>query len=238
MINVTRLQQNLERAGYTPGIIDGVWGRATATALLAHQAGRRPDAILMSLGRAVATELPRSGVMDNRWRLSEWLAQTGNETGGYTRFEENLRYSARRLMQVWPSRFKTLQQAMPFAWDPTDPDREDIALANKVYGGRMGNERNGTADNDGWDTRGGGLIQHTGMDEYDALRRIGITPEQVHGGDPLAMVRACLDYWRRAGANAFCDRRDFVGLRRRVNGGLIGVEEVAERRERSLGVVA
>ena len=237
MIDIRATQQRLQAAGYAPGIIDGIWGRATATALLAHQAQRRPDAILMALGRAMATHLPASGVLETPARLCELLGETGNETGGYTAFEENLHYSAKRLMQVWPSRFKSLAQAAPFAWDPSDPDREDVALANMVYGGRMGNEANGTADNDGWDTRGGGLIQHTGKSEYDALRRIGITPEQVHGGDPDAMVRALLDYWGRVGANAYCDRGDVRGLRKRVNGGYIGVDEVARRRARSLEVV-
>lgn len=238
MINIAKTQQNLLDAGFNPGIIDGLWGRATATALLAHQANRRADAMMMALGRAAASEFSKSGLLENENRLAEFLAQTGHETGGYTLFEENLRYSAKRLMQVWPSRFKTLAQAAPFAWDPSDPDREDIALANQVYGSRMGNEKNGTNDNDGWDNRGGGLIQHTGFEEYQALRKIGITPEQVHGGDPLAMVQAALDYWRRVGANAYCDRSDFRGLRRRVNGGYTGVEDVAARRVRSMKVIA
>jgi putative chitinase len=103
----------------------------------------------------------------------------------------------------------------------------------------MGNETNGLNDNDGWDKRGGGLIQHTGRAEFDTLfARLGVTPEQIHGGDPVAMVRACCDYWDRVGANAYCDRGDFRGLRRRVNGGTIGVDEVAARRARSLSVVA
>lgn len=236
MIDVRKTQEALAKAGYAPGPLDGDWGPSTCTALLAQQAQRQPDAMLRALGRAAAAELPRHGIIDSPARLAEWLAQTGNETGGYTRFEENLRYSARRLLEIWPSRFKTLAQAMPYAWDPTDPDREDVALANAVYGGRMGN-RAGT--NDGWDTRGGGLIQHTGKAEFDTLlARLGVTPEQIHGGDPVAMVRACCDYWDRVGANAYCDRGDFRGLRRRTNGGLIGVDEVAARRARSLAVVA
>ncbi|MCY1745057.1 hypothetical protein [Ensifer sp. SL37] len=45
---------------------------------------------------------------------------------------ENLYYSAERLTQVWPSRFPTIASAKPFARNPRK-------LANKVYGGRMGN---------------------------------------------------------------------------------------------------
>lgn len=237
MIDVGKTQEKLLNAGYSPGAVDGLFGRMTMTALLAHQAGRLADAMIMALGRACAAHLPSAGLLENENRLTEWMAQTAHETGDYRRFEENMCYSAKRILQVWPSRFKTLAQAQPYAWDPRDPDREDVALANKVYGGRMGNEVNGTDDDNGWDHRGGGLIQHTGKAEYDALAVIGITPEQVHGGDPDAMVRACLDYWRRVGANAYCDRSDYRGLRRRINGGYIGVEDVAKRRVRSMTVV-
>jgi hypothetical protein len=103
MINVRKTQEALAKAGYAPGPLDGNWGPSTCTALLAQQAQRQPDAMLRALGRAAAAELPRHGIIDSPARLAEWLAQTGNETGGYTRFEENLRYSARRLLEIWPS---------------------------------------------------------------------------------------------------------------------------------------
>lgn len=236
-IDIRRTQQKLQNAGYSPGLIDGIWGRMTATACLCHQVGRRSDAMLLSIGRAMGSEFPESGLLENPRRLAEFLAQTAHETGGYKRFEENMKYSARRLTQVWPSRFRSIAQALPFAWDSRDPDREDVALANKVYGGRMGNERNGTDDDDGWDHRGGGLIQHTGAEEYEALREIGITPEQVHGGDPMAMVKAALSYWDRINANRYCDKGHFKSLRRRVNGGYHGLDDIARRRARSLSVI-
>lgn len=237
MIDIKQTQIRLNNSGYSPGIIDGIWGRMTATACLAHQSARRPDAMMHAIGRALGSEAIDGGLLENRYRISEFLAQTAHETGGYRRFEENMKYSARRLMQVWPSRFRTLAQAIPFSWDPSDPDREDIALANKVYGGRMGNEKDGTNDDDGWDHRGGGLIQHTGAEEYERLREIGITPEQIHGGDPLAMVKGAISYWNYIGANARCDRGDFKGLRRRINGGYHGLNDVARRRARSLSVI-
>lgn len=81
-----------------------------------------------------------------------------------TPVRENMNYSAKRIRQVWPSR----PEAVRFAGEPE-------ALANSVYGGRLGN-RVGT--NDGWRYRGGGVDQLTGRDNY---RKIGIeaNPEAI-----------------------------------------------------------
>ncbi|NNU59714.1 chitinase [Ochrobactrum soli] len=85
------------------------------------------------------------------------LATAFHETGGKMQpIEENLNYtSAARIRQVWPSRFASATAAQPYVRNPQ-------ALANKVYGGRMGN--NGA--NDGWIYRGRALAMITGKDNY------------------------------------------------------------------------
>ncbi|WP_179504341.1 MULTISPECIES: peptidoglycan-binding protein [unclassified Sphingomonas] len=232
MIDIRTTQTRLKAAGYDPGPVDGDWGAKTCTALLAHQAQRQPDDALRALGVALAPELLAAGIVDTPQRLAELLGQTGNETGGYTKFAEDMRYSSAGMMRIWKQRFPTVESTLPYLGKPR-------ALANYVYGSRMGNQANGTTDDDGWDHRGGGLIQHTGAAEYKLLAdRLGVTSAQIHGGDPVPMARALCDYWGRVKANGYCDRGDFVGLRRRVNGGLVGLEEVARRRARSLGVIA
>lgn len=235
-VDWSRCQQRLTSLGYSTAGVDGNPGKRTFAALFGYVAQRQPDAVLLAIGLEASRTLSKYGVSASAERLGEFLGETCNETGGYTRFEENMHYSAKRLMQIWPSRFPTLASAQPFAWDPSDPDREDIALANLVYGSRMGNQLNGTKDNDGWDHRGGGLIQHTGAAEYAALKaRLGFEPDDVR--DPGKAVIAACDYWDRAKLNGYCDRGDFRGLRRVVNGGFIGVEEVAVRRERAWKVL-
>lgn len=68
---------------------------------------------------------------------------------------ENMNYSAKRMMQVWPSRFPTLASAKPYANNPE-------ALGNKVYGGRLGNGMF-----DGYKFRGRGIgAQITGYISY------------------------------------------------------------------------
>ncbi|MBD9647472.1 hypothetical protein IB267_03780 [Ensifer sp. ENS09] len=88
--------------------------------------------------------------------LAAIFAAASHETGGAMQpVTENLSYSAKRLTQVWPGRFPTLASAQPFANNPRK-------LANRVYGGRLGN----TDDNDGWLYRGRGLAQITGRANY------------------------------------------------------------------------
>lgn len=85
------------------------------------------------------------------------LATAFHETGGRMQpIEENLNYTtAAQIKKTWPSRFSTVAAAQPYVRNPQ-------ALANKVYGGRMGNIR----PNDGWLYRGRALAQITGKDNY------------------------------------------------------------------------
>lgn len=99
--------------------------------------------------------------------LAAIFSEAHHETGGAMQpIEENLNYSAKRLTQVWPKRFPTLDAAKPYANNPP-------ALANKVYGGRLGN-----ALNEGWLFRGRGLIQITGRENY-AKFGIASAPEKA-----------------------------------------------------------
>lgn len=93
------------------------------------------------------------------------MATAYHETGSprMTPTVENLNYtSARRLMQVWPSRFKSEASAAPFV-------RNARKLANQVYNGRLGNR---AGSDDGWTFRGRGLDHLTGRDNYTRAARV------------------------------------------------------------------
>ena len=76
---------------------------------------------------------------------------------------ENLNYSASRLVQIFPSRFPNLTTASIFANKPE-------AIANKVYGGRFGNGLN-----EGFKYRGRGYNQITFKDTYKSIgNKIGV----------------------------------------------------------------
>lgn len=105
----------------------------------------------------------RWGIVDGRDK-ARFLAQCHVESMGFNRVEEDMGYSAKRLMQVFPGR-NGLTPAI--ARDITAQGPR--AVANFVYGGKWGRENLGNIHpDDGWDFRGRGLIQTTGRDNYRA----------------------------------------------------------------------
>lgn len=92
------------------------------------------------------------------------MGEFGEESGCGTEMQENMNYSAARLLEVFPTRFNH-EQAIALQHQPR-------RIADQAYNGRMGN-RPGT--DDGWDRRGQGLSQLTGMENYVAFaKRTGI----------------------------------------------------------------
>jgi len=103
----------------------------------------------------------RWGIVDGRDK-ARFLAQCHVESMGFNRVEENMNYSAKRLMQVFPGRNGlTMEIARNLAAEGPR------AVANFVYGGKWGRENLGNIHpDDGWKYRGRGLIQTTGRDNY------------------------------------------------------------------------
>ena len=213
MIDGRAVQLRLRAKGYVISL-DGVIGPETYTALLAA-VGKVPIAQMhRDLGRAAAVHFPAADIT-TPLRLAHCLAQSSVETRGFTRLVEDMNYRAERIHEVWPKRFPTVASAVPFARNPE-------ALANKVYGGRLGN----LSDGDGWKYRGRGTKQTTGRDNYAQVQLVtGLNvladPDQL--ADPDKGLRAGCIYWEARGCNAIADRDDIEALTKRVNGGLTGL---------------
>jgi putative chitinase len=157
------------------------------------------------------TDLLEAAQINTPLRLQHFMAQIATETGGLKSIEENLSYSAERLRQVWPSRFPNLASAKLYARNPKK-------LAAKVYGGRMGNK----TPEDAWNFRGSGLLQNTGRENFT---KAGHADDPDYLRTPDGALHAALEFWTRNGCNAFADRDDVTGLRRRINGGTNGLAE-------------
>jgi putative chitinase len=141
-----------------------------------------------------------------------------HESGGFKLLEENLNYSAKALMATWPSRFTSEEMANQYARNPEK-------IANKVYGGRMGNADESSGE--GWRYRGRGLKQLTGKENYERCGS-GLGVDLVSDPDLLLDPKyAALSagwFWNKHGLNDLADKSDIETMTKRINGGLIGLD--------------
>jgi putative chitinase len=150
-------------------------------------------------------------------RQACFIGQCMHESGGFKFLKENLNYSATALMRTWPSRFPDMDTAEKY-------ERNPEKIANKVYGGRMGN----TEEGDGAKYIGRGLIQLTGKENY-ANCGLGIGVDLLGNPDWLSNPKyASLSagwFWNKKGLNALADAMDIETMTKRINGGSIGIAD-------------
>jgi putative chitinase len=167
--------------------------------------------------------LAATPLADHPLRLAHFLAQVCHETGGLTILVENLNYRAARIVEMGQasppgSRWRSLvPRATQLAGNPR-------AMANAVYGGRMGNVDPG----DGWKYIGRGLLQITGRDHYARVGRALAIPLEAQPELAIAPEHAlaiALETWRGSGCDAPADADDIVAVTRRINGGTIGLPD-------------
>lgn len=155
-------------------------------------------------------------------RLAHFLAQCGHESGGFKLTQENLNYSAAGLMGVFKKYFPTQALADAYA-------RQPEKIANKVYGGRMGNGLE--ASGEGYKFRGRGYIQLTGKENYTAFDKyveedILATPDLVATKYPLLSAAW---FFYKNGLHKIADEgatdEAVTKVTKRVNGGTIGLPD-------------
>jgi putative chitinase len=144
-------------------------------------------------------------------RLCHLLAQLAHESAGFSRLEEDLRYSAKAIRRAWP---RLSDRADALAYHPE-------ALANAAYGGRQDLENGPESSGDGWNYRGRGWIMLTGRKNY-RLRGAAISqnllqyPERAARPGTASIL--ALEFWHAAGCNHFADADDVEGVTTLVNG--------------------
>ena len=166
-------------------------------------------------------------------RVAMWFAQMGHESGDLREIEENLNYSAKGLLGVFPRYFPTDELALAY-------QRKPEMIANRVYGNRMGNgdEQSG----DGFRFHGRGLVQITGKENYthcsqamyDDLRLLD-TPDLLCEQD--GAIRSACWYWNSRQLNQWADLGDVVAVTKKINGGTIGLDDRTARYHHALAVL-
>lgn len=102
--------------------------------------------------------LEKYGILANSKRWCAFIANVGCETGGLTIVRENMNYTAKNLLAVWPSRYPNTVAGRALA--KSHAAKGPKFIANYNYGNRLGNRGRNT--DDGWNYRGALLLQHTG----------------------------------------------------------------------------
>lgn len=166
-------------------------------------------------------------------RIAHFLAQIVHESAHMKAVEENLNYSADGLLRTFPRHFWTRDLAVAYA-------RKPEKIANRVYGGRMGNGSESSGD--GFRYRGRGLVQLTGKNNYKAF-----SGWMGHDcvADPDAVVErfaaySAVFYWDTNNLSRLADIDDLKAVTLRVNGGLNGLAErmqLLQQAKRSLRVL-
>lgn len=153
-----------------------------------------------------------------------FLAQLAHESGNFKATVEDFnRYTAANVKKLWGSKFSSMEEIKSYIGKPYE-------LAEKVYGGRMGNDQPG----DGYKYRGRGFIQLTGKGNYRVvskyLKSLGVEkwdivthPEWV-SDDPEIGALAAIGYMlNRDGAVAAANAHDVKTLTKKINGGYNGL---------------
>lgn len=151
-------------------------------------------------------------------RLQHYLAQIAHESGELNNIEENLNYSADRLLVVFPKYFNR--------GNVSEYARNPKKIGNRVYANRMGNGNE--ASGDGYNYRGRGIIMLTGRSNYEAYKRYcgyDLIARPSLLAQPLGAVRSSMWFWEKSGCNILADADNIMQITKKINGGYIGLEE-------------
>jgi putative chitinase len=168
--------------------------------------------------------------INNPQRLAAFLAQCGHESGGFTAIKENLNYKAESLCRVWPRYFN--------AGNANDYAHNQEKIANRAYGGRMGN--GDEASGDGYRFCGRGLIQLTGRSNYQAFAD-SIQEDINNLPDYLATFEGCVQsacwFWEANNLNKWADAGNIEQMTKIINGGTLGIEDRTARYKKALQIL-
>jgi putative chitinase len=162
-------------------------------------------------------------------RQACFIGQCAHESGNFKTLQENLNYSAEGLMKTWPSRFPTKEVADQYA-------RQPAKIAGKVYNGRLGN----SSEEEAAKYLGRGLIQLTGKENYEHCgSNLGVAfvdnPDLLL--DPKYAALSAAWFWNKKGLNSLADAQDYETMTKRINGGLIGLDDRKAKIAKAMSVL-
>lgn len=153
--------------------------------------------------------------------IAMFLAQTTHESNDYKRLEESFNYRPERLFQVFKKRVGTIEKAKELCSQGSE------AIANFVYGGRLGNSQD-----EGYKYRGRGIIQLTGKNNYKYYGEklnIDLVNSPDLAKEPNIAIEIALLFWKEKGCGLLARNGDVKGVTKLINGGYNGLEDRQNR---------
>lgn len=147
-------------------------------------------------------------------RIAHFLAQVAHESNNFKRLRESLNYSPAGIIETFGK-----SKAVQYAYTKTKPANQQ-AIANIVYGGRLGNIYPG----DGWLFRGRGLIQLTGRENYENYKKfsgIDVVANPELATDPKIAIDIACWFWTHSplgNLNKYADKDDVTTVTLGING--------------------
>jgi putative chitinase len=200
----------------TPAIVTVPIATSISNFKLDKLKGHIPDSVIAAIPDTAA-----KFNITNVLRLAHFLAQAGHESGQFKATQENLNYSSKGLLGIFP-RYFNAATAEKYA-------RKPEMIASKVYGSRMGNGPEATKE--GYRFRGRGYIQLTGKDNYTQFDKA--VPEDILANPDLVAGKYALMsaawFFDKNKLWSICDRgadqATITAVTKRVNGGTIGLPD-------------
>jgi putative chitinase len=152
----------------------------------------------------------------NQLEQAHFLGQCAVESADFSKLTESPNYRYSTALKVFP-KYKAQIQALQKKYNKgADDFVAQPDFFNLVYGARMGNQLNGTNDNDGWDYRGGGLLQLTGKANYQAFlmwlhgrgQYANLTIDTIDDfvRTPIGATISAIWFWLANGVGVYGDR--------------------------------
>jgi len=146
-------------------------------------------------------------------RLAHFMGQVLIETDGLTALVENMAWRDPVRLDALFSAVRGVDDAQALI------RRGQAAIADRVYGGRLGNGPESSGD--GWRYRGSGYKQLTGRANYaevGALIGLDLVSHPEWARDPIPAARIAFAFWDARGCSALADAADDRAITRIVNG--------------------